>query len=144
MKNHTVSVVINACYGGFSLSTEGVVHYAKLKGITVYPEPDEKFRSLTNYWTVPPEKRPPRQDNWNEMTPEERVASNEAWRRATLTDRDIPRDDPALVQTVKELGERANGACAKLEIVEVPADAEWEIEEYDGNEHVAEKHRTWR
>jgi hypothetical protein len=30
-----------------------------------------------------------------------------------------------------------------LKIVEVPADVEWVIDVYDGNEHVAEAHRTW-
>jgi hypothetical protein len=38
----------------------------------------------------------------------------------------------------------ANGAHANLKIVEVPPDVEWQIEEYDGNEWVAEKHRTWQ
>ena len=28
-------------------------------------------------------------------------------------------------------------------IVEVPDGGEWELDEYDGIEHVAEKHRTW-
>jgi hypothetical protein len=27
--------------------------------------------------------------------------------------------------------------------VEVPADVDWYIVDYDGQEHVAEKHRTW-
>jgi len=31
-----------------------------------------------------------------------------------------------------------------LAIVEIPDDVEYTIEEYDGNEHVAEAHRTWR
>jgi len=30
-----------------------------------------------------------------------------------------------------------------LKIVEVPDDANWYIAEYDGLEHVAERHRTW-
>ena len=55
----------------------------------------------------------------------------------------LARDDPALVQAVEELGEEADGWLAKLRIVEVPDGVEWEIEEYDGWEHVAEKHRTW-
>ena len=27
--------------------------------------------------------------------------------------------------------------------VEIPDDVEWQIEEYDGTEHISEKHRTW-
>ena len=58
--------------------------------------------------------------------------------------REIPRDDPYLVQIVRDMGMSANGAHADLKIVEVPGDVDWQIEEYDGNEWVAEKHRTWR
>jgi hypothetical protein len=58
--------------------------------------------------------------------------------------RDVARDDPYLVKIVSEMGKAANGAHADLRIVEVPADVEWDIAEYDGNEWVAEKHRTWR
>ncbi len=59
-------------------------------------------------------------------------------------DRDIPRDDPYLIKIVRDLGMTANGAHANLKIIEVPPDVEWQIEEYDGNEWVAEKHRVWR
>lgn len=38
---------------------------------------------------------------------------------------------------------KADGKCAELKIIEIPDDIEWEIEEYDGWEHVAEKHRVW-
>ena len=59
-------------------------------------------------------------------------------------DRDIQRDDPYLLQIVHELGLRADGNYAELKIVEIPEDVEWEIQEYDGLEWVAEKHRIWR
>ncbi len=58
-------------------------------------------------------------------------------------DRDVPRDDPYLIKIVRDLGMAANGVHANLKIVEIPPDVEWQIEEYDGNEWVAEKHRTW-
>lgn len=56
---------------------------------------------------------------------------------------DIPRDDPYLVQTVRELGQNANTSTSQLKIVEVPANVKWHIAEYDGLEWVAEDHRTW-
>lgn len=56
---------------------------------------------------------------------------------------DHRRSDPDLVRVVEEMGEAANGRFARLRVVEVPDDVEWEIDEYDGTEHVAEKHRTW-
>jgi hypothetical protein len=78
--------------------------------------------------------------------------SDEACRRykelAGITDPDwsyydVARDDPYLVQVVREMGHRANGEHSSLKIVEVPADVEWHVTEYDGNEWVAENHRTW-
>jgi hypothetical protein len=47
---------------------------------------------------------------------------------------DIDRSDPTLIKVVEELGERANGDFANLEIVEV----EWlySITEYDGLESI--------
>jgi hypothetical protein len=44
---------------------------------------------------------------------------------------------------VEQLGEAANGEFAELKVVEIPDDAEWTIQEYDGDEWIAEKHRTW-
>lgn len=64
--------------------------------------------------------------------------------RKSMYSRDIPRDDKHLVQIVKKMGKQANGSYADLKIVEIPADIKWHIEEYDGNEHVAEDHRAWR
>jgi hypothetical protein len=45
---------------------------------------------------------------------------------------------------VEEQGSAMNGGYSDLKVVEIPDDVEWYIEEYDGMEHVAESHRTWR
>lgn len=58
-------------------------------------------------------------------------------------EREINRDDPYLIKIVKELGMSANGPHANLKIIEIPGNVEWIVEEYDGAEWVAEKHRTW-
>ena len=57
---------------------------------------------------------------------------------------DIPRDCPVLVALVEEMGERADNSWSRLKVIEIPDDIDWYIEEYDGIEHVAEVHRTWR
>ena len=57
---------------------------------------------------------------------------------------ELCRDDPILIEIVEKLGEEASGDHAELRIVEVPEDVNWYIEEYDGSEWVAERHRTWR
>lgn len=56
----------------------------------------------------------------------------------------IRRDDPYLVRLVEEMGGGVNGPYADLKIVEIPEDVDWQIEEYDGREWIAEVHRTWR
>jgi hypothetical protein len=58
-------------------------------------------------------------------------------------DREIPRDDADLVSIVESLGSKANGSCADLRIIEIPEGVNWQIEEYDGIEWIAEQHRTW-
>lgn len=99
----TIKIVINRCYGGFSISKKAWERYAELAGID--PEAPEH--------------------KWS------------AFRLSAV------RDDPVLVQVVEELGPEANGSHSDLEVVEIPDDVEWQIEEYDGKEWVAEKHRTW-
>ena len=54
------------------------------------------------------------------------------------------REDPVLIQIVKELEEKANYSYSKLKIVDIPENVEYIIQEYDGVEWIAEKHRTWR
>lgn len=71
---------------------------------------------------------------------------NESWsfyEGGDFYDRQINRGDPVLVQIVEELGDKANGNFADLQIVEIPDDVEWTVEDYDGKEWIAEAHRTW-
>jgi hypothetical protein len=57
---------------------------------------------------------------------------------------DIPRNDSRLVEFITRYGsEAASAAHANLVIIEIPDDVDWTIEEYDGYEHVAERHRVW-
>ena len=141
-----MKVVINACYGGFGLSHEAVLRYAEIKGITLYVEPTKSSIVPHAYYTVPKELRMKEisHKEFLTMSLPERIAFNERHAKESLYARDIPRDDPALVQVVEEMGRAADGDCARLEVVEIPDDVAWHIEEYDGNEHVAEDHRTWR
>ena len=150
-----MKVVINDKYGGFGLSHEGVMKYAELKGMKLYPFIDEITKKVygnkatldnpsvcVHYTTVP-------EDEYSKILEEEKKKPIGVGRFAKsnslyFTDRDIPRTDPTLIEVIKEMGEKANGHGAKLKIVEIPDGVEWEIEEYDGVECIAEKHRTWR
>ena len=54
---------------------------------------------------------------------------------------DIARDDPKLVALVEQ--GNASEEDSTLKVVEIPDDVDWVIENYDGREWVAEKHRQW-
>ena len=139
-------VVINNCFGGFDLSKEACELYWNIKGQLVWIEEDIKFKSmgLFTVWLVPPEERiESKEESFYEMSLDERKDYNEKYSLQTWYAREIGRDDPTLIQVVEQLGAAANGSHAELRIVEIPDGVNWYIEEYDGNEHVAERHRTW-
>jgi hypothetical protein len=125
-------VVYNACYGGFSLSREACKRYWELQDKEVWIE-DGKFESLFTVWLVPPEERV-KQKNWYSMTTDERIDYNKKYSEQTWYYGNVSRHDPILVQVVEELGEKANGECAKLAIAEVSG--AYRIDEYDGSESV--------
>ena len=118
-------VVINACFGGFGLSETAFQKLLTRKGIEFEIDPDNKYSSLgiVHYYK------------------KGMLGVNDAY----LSVRDFTEDraDADLIAIVEEMGSDANGRYSDLRIVTVPDDVEWEIAEYDGNEHVAEKHRTW-
>lgn len=145
-----MKIVINDCHGGFTLSQKAVERYLELKDIKVYPESTgfgSREFGITKYWLVEPGDQRVADvtaEQWGKMTLEERSSYNARYSAQVFYERDVERGDPLLVQAVEELGELADGRFAKLKIVEIPDDVEWYIEEYDGLEWVAEKHRTWR
>jgi len=127
-------IVYNACYGGFSLSHEAIMRYAEIKGITLYTN---KKYGFTNYYLCPPEEydRINAEEQAKPASPGRFIRSNEMY----FSDRNVERNDPVLVQVVEELGDAANGRCAKLRIAEVPAGTMYRIDEYDGFESVETK-----
>lgn len=139
-----MKVVINSCFGGYSISEAAVLRLAELKGKQIWIQ-DGEFGFKT-YWTVPPDQWIvfPEGNGWSKLPQEKRQEMNRMATERQIDTRHEPRNDPDLVRVVEEMGDSANGSCAELEVVEIPDDIQWEIEEYDGNEHVAEKHRTWR
>jgi hypothetical protein len=125
-------VVYNACYGGFNLSREACKRYWELQGKEVWIE-DGDFMDTFTVWLVPPEERVEQKD-WHSMSLTERLAYNKKYSEQTWDDHKVSRHDPILVQVVEELGEKADGMCAKLSIAEVSGP--YRIDEYDGSESV--------
>ncbi len=137
-----MKIVINRCYGGFGLSVTAILRYLEIKGQEVWVEPDKWDNT---YWLVAPEDRMDRKhgQEFYSMSIDDRIEHNRKLSEETFYYGNVERNDPVLVQVVEELGKEANGNHAKLEIVEIPDDVDWEIDEYDGRERIAEKRRTW-
>ena len=114
-------IVINRQHGGFGLSWDAQIAYLDRAGIA-YDLEDRDSRDDTR--------------RYGHMI---KLATGDLW-----SDKNIARDDPILVALVREMGEAVNSNFAYLQVVKVPGDVEWVIDEYDGLEWVAEKHRVWR
>lgn len=139
-------VVVNRCYGGFGLSYKAMMRYAELKGTELYCVTDDRnMRKSFSDWKLKYADEN-RDDLLLYYITQPLTADGHAPEgdNVFLHDSGIERDDPILVQIVEELGSVvASGRFAALEIVEIPDDVQWEIEEYDGTEWIAEEHRTW-
>jgi hypothetical protein len=107
-----MKIVVNRCYGGFSVSRKVVELLNARKGFNMNLEYGYLY-----------------------LNEEDEIKYGAS---------QIHRNDPDLIAIIEELGiEASTGNLAELEIVEIPAGVEWTIEEYDGREWIAEKHRTW-
>ena len=139
-------LAINACYGGFGLSPKALRRFAELRGRNCFffqnhPPGQIGLLDLHRYWPIS-DTEAEQAVFWSAFdVPDPNGLTD--WGTHALYARDIARDDPILLQVIDELGEEADGRCAKLKVVEIPDGVAWAIEEYDGNEWVSEEHRTW-
>lgn len=144
-----MKVVVNKCYGGFGLSHEALFKYAERKGLTLcaYDRDWENDTSRDYFNRVDvSDANPHRSPIYVTKDVGERLHNDEfnlAIKDCYFSIHDFDRSDPDLVWVVENMGEKVNSRYSSLAIVEIPNDVEFEIEEYDGNEWVAEVHRTW-
>lgn len=147
-----MKVVINKCFGGFGLSDAA---YEKLIewGIPVRKYREEQRNPDTGLYEKIDENEgrvifdreltPPGESRFNDHYHEFKGRSRMSQRYWETWIRYEARSDPLIVRVVEELGDKANGGCSELAVVEIPDGIDYEISEYDGQEHIAEKHRTW-
>lgn len=138
-------IVINSCFGGFGLSEAA---YEKLIewGVPVRRHKEQREDLETGLFLPEPANDGEiifDRDLTETPTKLDRSSRN-LFRRYWGSWIGKDRTHPLLIRVVEELKGEANGEHAKLKIVTVPSGVEWTVEEYDGHEHVAEKHRTWR
>lgn len=144
-----MKIAINRCYGGFGLSSEA---YEKLIewGVPVRKYLEQEKGADGLYLPQPLNDGEVIFDHELDVPGESWEADHyykfkdissrywESWIRGE------GRQHPLVVRVIEELGSAvASGRHAELKVVEVPDGIEYEIDEYDGIEHIAEKHRTW-
>jgi len=136
-------IVINQCYGGFGLSDAAYEHLIG-QGVPVKAYVEPKLDPKTGLYKHEPDEeviydRTLGPDPFNDA--KHILFTGRYWE--TWLGRN--REDPRLIATIEALGTKANKPhTAELVVVEIPDDVNYTIEEYDGLEHVAEVHRTWR
>jgi hypothetical protein len=137
-KSKFIKVVINTCHGGFNLSPKAIEKIAERKGKKCFffknTVKDGKMKDVKI-------KGYPTGIYWIASSIED--MSKFDYKKHNLPSRPEDRTDPDLVAVVEELGKEANGTYSELKVVEIPSDVKWHISEYDGDEWVAENHRTW-
>lgn len=164
-----MKVVINRCWGGFSLSATAVARIAELQGRECYffttdykqgldapmipvtleqveEGPTRMSRMMFSAYDIPNPNEVfayPDNKTWNEMSMEERQHNSALYEKHSFDTRPSERHDPMLVRVVEELGEKSWGTCSELRVVDIPDGTDYEIDEYDGMETIHEKHRSW-
>lgn len=114
--------LVNREYGGYCLYPEIVEEYYTRKNIAFDKSYDPAFKVFVVF---PLKNGEPDETFWAE--------------------KEIRRNDPDLIAVIEKLGTNTSEGIRykSLVAVEVPDDVEVELIEYDGFEHLAEKHRTW-
>jgi hypothetical protein len=140
-------VAICAQHGGFNLSAEAVAHLA-LAGspiISVTPwdeyfgEPYDAESAARHVGVIGPSGF-----SHHHFVQHVLWKDGKVYRLDRENEPDV-RSHPDLLRLIEEKGPRfVEGRHCTLEVIEVPDDVKWHIEEYDGMEWVAEDHRTWR
>jgi hypothetical protein len=118
-------IVINRCFGGFGLSNAALDRLVEEHGYETTGYDDEGEHENPDADII---------DGDGHVTHHYSLLNS---REPTTRTR------PELVTVVQEMGEKADGPHASLDVVEVPARLDWVITEYDGVETVREKHRMW-
>jgi hypothetical protein len=134
-----MKIIINTSFGGFGFSTEAVKVLIERCARCIKRMPIAKYRRRSET-----DLRKARDvgDGYQIDGSMEHILYKKGI--VFYVDEEDSRTDPVAVEIVEMMGNAADGAYASLRVVEIPDNVKYTIEEYDGAEHVAEEHRTWR
>ena len=130
-----MKIILNKCFGGFDASKEAYMLYAKKKGLELYQYKNNfvNFKkciykktndeTLLNHYFI--------KDMGDNIE-----ISNEDYKKYTLYLNEEHRQDPILIEVIEELGDKASGSLGRLEVVEIPDNCYYKIDEYDGIESI--------
>lgn len=132
-----MKVVINICYGGFGLSFAGLKRYYEIK----FPERKLYCYNRDFYTDIYTKVSEDEYDSFCTDIFDKDFGSTfnandideDVFNDHFVFSHDIKRTDPALVQVVEELGDKADGEYAELKVVEFSSN-KYRICEYDGME----------
>ena len=131
-----MKIILNKCFGGFDVSNEAYNLYAKKKNLNLYFYSSEyidhqfiykKVNDTNNYLF----KSFFIKDIGNNVS-----ISNEDYKKYCLYLDSEYRQDTTLIEVIEELGEKASGRFGALEVVEIPDNYYYKIDEYDGLETI--------
>ena len=112
-----MKVVVNKCYGGFSVSRAAILWMR------------ERGSEAAKKNVLEGEKYPEGSVREHGMLDSNYI--------------ECERHDPMLVECVETLGRESYGQLSALVVIKIPDDIEYEIDDYDGIETIHEKHRSW-
>lgn len=142
-----MKVVINRKFGGFGISNEAFLKLFKRNVEFMETSTPKKYYGGDDTW----------EEDWKKDFKTEYTEVEEGifihkhgfniYKDGVLYDFNkydkTVRTNEDLINIVEEMGEKSFGQFAKLEIIEIPNDVNWEIDEYDGVETIHECHRSW-
>lgn len=135
-----MKVVVNRCFGGFNLSNKALLELIKRNSKYVekmdvnnyFKDKDEILRDFVEFDVEYKQHRYLNmllKDSYLYMIKDKYLENF--------------RSDPDLINIIEDLGEKSFGKYANLEIVMIPDDIKWYIDDYDGRETIREEHRSW-
>ena len=139
-----MKIVINSCFGGFSLSPKACLYLYKNKAKSL------KMYTTTEWYGTPRTKEVAKDlKKWRDYLKNPKEYKDRYLTvftpnfRKVIDSRGIDRTDPVLIKCVEKLKDKANGGCSELKVIEIPDGVNYTITEYDGREQVEEIYQIW-